>query len=156
MIHKYLRLATLEDIPVLLRFAKNFHQASPYRSMRFNTEKGRKFLEGIISGRNTEGIVIVALKDDVPIGMLVGSCAEPVFSSAKIATELGWWIEEEHRATRASILIYSAYEDWAMRVGCTHVQGAYLPGVSPDLDQFYKSRGYSQVESSYLKVLKVF
>lgn len=156
MISDYLRMATLEDIPVLLKFAKNFHDASPYRSMRFNTEKGRKFLEGIISGRNTEGVVILALKDKIPIGMLVGSCSEPVFSSAKIAVELGWWIEVEHRKSRASVLIYKAYEDWALRVGCTHVQGAYLPGVSPDLHQFYKKHGYAQVESSYLKVLKVY
>ncbi len=154
MIEKYLRIATSKDIPDLLRFAKNFHKASPYRSMRFDTDKGRKFLEGIITGKNSEGIVLVALKDGIPIGMLVGACAEPVFSSARIATELGWWIEEEFRNTRAALLIYEAYEDWAKRVGCTHVQSAYLPGISPALDKFYKKRGYTQVESSYLKVLK--
>lgn len=155
MIEKYIRIGQMEDVPILLKFAKNFHQASPYRSMRFNSEKGKKFLEGILSGRNTEGIVLVALQDGNPIGMLVGACSEPVFSSSRVAMELGWWIEPEFRKTRASALIYTAYEDWAMRVGCSHVQGAYLPGVSPDLDEFYKKRGYRQVESSYLKVLRM-
>jgi RimJ/RimL family protein N-acetyltransferase len=155
LIQNYLRLATLDDIPTLLRFAKNFHRASPYRGMRFDSQKGKEFLEGIIIGRQTEGIVLVALKDSQPIGMLVGACSEPVFTRSKVAMELGWWIEEEFRKTKASFLIYKAYEDWAFRVGCSHVQGAYLPGVSPELDEFYKKRGYIQVESSYLKTLKV-
>lgn len=153
MISDYLRLATVEDIPTLIKFARNFHRASPYNLMRFDTEKGRKFLRGIIEGPPTFGIVLVALKDKKPIGFLVGVCEEPVFTSSKVAMELGWWIEEEHRGTRASALIFSAYEDWAFRVGCTHVQGSYLPGVSKDLTNFYKNRGYVQTESSFVKTL---
>ena len=156
LIQNHLRLATLDDIPVLLDFAKNFHKVSPYRGMRFNTQKGIDFLKGIITGSKTEGVVLVALKDGEPIGMLVGACTEPVFTSARVAMELGWWIEPEFRSTRASLLIYTAYEDWAKRVGCSHVQGAYLTGISPELDKFYKKRGYTQVESSYLKTLKVY
>lgn len=152
---KYVRIATVEDIPVLLKMARNFHKASPYRGMRFDREKGRKFLEGVILSSNTEGIVLVALKEGNPVGMLVGACSEPVFTGNKVAMELGWWVEEESRGSRASFLLYRAYEDWAFRVGCSHVQGAYLPGVSPDLDSFYKKLGYIQVESSYLKTLRV-
>lgn len=155
MIEKYLRLAVLEDIPVLLDFARNFHRASCYNGMKFDRVKGEKFLRGIIMGSTMDGVILVALQDDKPIGFLVGMANEPVFSSVKIATELGWWIEPESRHTRASFLIYRAYEDWAFRIGCTHVQGAYLPGVSPDLDEFYKKRGYLQVESSYLKTLRL-
>lgn len=154
-ISKYLRLARLEDIPKLVRFARNFWDASPYKSMKFDVIKGEKFLRDIISGSNVDAIVLVALDDDKPIGFLVGVCDQPVFSSARIAVELGWWIEPKSRGTRASFLIYSAYEDWARRIGCTHVQGAYLPGISPDLDEFYKKRGYIQVETSFLKVLKL-
>lgn len=154
MIDKYLRLGTLEDIPTLLRFARNFHNASPYKTMKFDRVKGEKFLRQILTGDKMDGVIIVALSDDEPIGFIVGVANEPVFSSAKIATELGWWIEPEHRGTRSSMLIYSAYEDWARRIGCHYVHGAYLPGVSPSLDEFYKKRGYFQVESSYMKTLK--
>ena len=155
MIEDHLRLATLDDIPVLLKFAKNFHTVSPYRGMRFSRDKGEEFLKGVILGPQSEGIILVALKDTKPIGMLVGVAREPVFTRSRVAMELGWWIEEADRHSRASFLIYSAYEDWAKRVGCSHVQGAYLPGVSPTLDQFYKKRGYKQVESSFLKTLTV-
>jgi len=153
-VEKYLRLATLEDIPVCMRFARNFHRASPYNTMKFDTIKGEKVLRDIISGNQMDSIIILALHDDKPVGFIVGVANEPVFSSVKIATELGWWVDPEHRGSRASLLIYSAYEDWARRVGCHYVQGAYLPGVSPPLDEFYKKRGYRQVESSFIKTLK--
>lgn len=153
-VDKYLRLGRIEDIPLLLKFARSFHMASPYKTMKFDAIKGEKFLRDILSGKQTDGIIIVALHDDEPIGFIVGIANEPVFSSCRIATELGWWIEPHKRGTRASALIYSAYEDWAKRIGCHYVHGAYLPGVSPELDEFYKKRGYIQVESSYIKTLK--
>lgn len=152
---EYLRLATLDDIPKLMRFAKNFWLASPYKSMKFDAIRGEAFLRSIITGSKMDSIILVALHDGEAIGFLVGTSDQPAFSSARIAVELGWWIEPDRRGTRASFLIYSAYEDWAKRIGCSHVQGAYLPGVSPSLDEFYKKRGYVQVESSYLKVLKL-
>lgn len=155
MIEKYLRLAKLDDVPVLMNFARHFLAASPYKGFRFASSKGEEFLRKAITGALKDHVVLVALHDGKPIGFLVGAALEPVFSSVKIATELGWWIEPDARRTRASFLIYNAYEDWAARIGCDAVQGAYLPGVSPELDEFYKRRGYVQVESSYLKRLKI-
>lgn len=151
---RYLRLARVDDIPDLMRFARNFHFASPYKTMRFDPAKTEKMFRDVISGNQLDGIVLLALQDDKPIGFLAGMANEPVFSRAKISMELAWWIEPDCRRTRASFLIYSAYEDWARRVGCHYVQGAYLPGVSPELDEFYKKRGYHRVESSYIKTLK--
>lgn len=156
MIEQHLRLATLDDIPILLNLAKNFHKVSPYRGMRFNTQKGKDFLASVITGPKSEGVILVALKDTKPIGMLIGWAAEPVFTSNKVATELCWWVEEEYRKTRGALLLYNAYEDWAARVGCSHIQGAYLSGWRADLHDFFKKRGYIQVESSYLKTLKVY
>lgn len=151
---KYVRLATHEDIPVLLEFASKFHRMSPYGGLSFSHEKGSVFLKTVIEGSLRDFVCLVALNDSKPIGFLVGAANEPVFSGDRIATELGWWIEEESRGTRASMLIYAAYEDWAKRVDCVAVQGAYLPGVSTDLEKFYKKRGYHLVESSYLKRLR--
>ena len=154
MIQKYVRLATREDLPVVLKYAKNFHKASPYRSMRFDSEKSKKFFESTLGASQTS-VMLIALKSSEPIGFLTAMAAEPVFSSEKISMELAWWVEPEHRRTRSSYLLFKAYEDWALRVGCSYVQGAYLPGVSTDLDDFYRSQGYTEVESSYMKRIKL-
>lgn len=155
MIKDHVRLATLEDIPEILKFAKAFMKASPYRLMTFDPKKGKDFLTSLIDSPLSEGVVLLALKDGKPVGFLVGVASQPVFSSNKFSMELGWWVEPEHRGCRGALLMYAAYEDWAKRVGCSHIQGAYLPGVSPDLDKFYKKRGYVLTESSYVKVVKI-
>ncbi len=154
-IEKHLRLGTTEDIPNLVKFSRHFHFASPYKTMKFDALKTEQTFRNLMSGSKMDGIVLVGLLNDKPIGFLAGVAHEPVFSSAKVAMELAWWIEPECRKTRASLLIYSAYEDWARRIGCHYVQGAYLPGVSPRLDEFYNKRGYIQVESSFIKTIKL-
>lgn len=154
-IRNYVRLAEPRDIPILIKFIRKFVSSSPYKTMKFDSERLRVFFKNIIEGVNPTGIVLVALKDGNPIGCIVGAYAEPVFSSDKVSTELGWWIEPEYRKTKASLYVFDAYEDWARRVGCSYVQSAYLPGISPSLDRFYQRRGYRQVESSFLKTLRL-
>jgi hypothetical protein len=154
-VEKHVRLAKIDDVPVLVEFAKHFWRFGPYKALRFDSLKMKKFFEAIITGSALEAVCLIALKDEKPVGFIVGAASEPVFSSQKVAMELGWWIEEEHRSSRASLLVFRAYEDWAKRVGCHAVQGAYLEGLSPDLEKFYRRSGYRQVESSFMKVLKV-
>lgn len=155
MIEKYVRLAKEEDIERLLELSKEFHKASPYRHLGFDTNKGKSFLIEAIRGMGYNTIVLVATKDTEVIGFIVGAATEPVFSSSKVSMELGWWVTPKHRNTRASFLLFKAYEDWALRAGCSYVQAAFLPGVSNDLDEFYKKQGYIQVESSYMKRIKI-
>jgi len=155
LIQNYVRLATPEDIDLLIGFMKSFHKVSPYRSMRFDTHRSRDFLNGVIKGSLKDHVALIALKDGKAVGFLVGGANQPVFSQAKIAVEMGWWIDEEHRNTRSALLIFQAYEDWAFRIGCSHIQAAYLPGVSPPLERFYEKRGYVQVESSFLKTIRI-
>lgn len=153
MIDKYLRIATPDDVPTLVGFARKFHEASPYKGLEFAATKVNEAFDSVTRGSLKEGVVIIALSDDKPIGFIAGVVSETLFSRDRIATELAWWIEESHRNTRASLLIYNAYEDWARRVQCVAVQGAYLPRVGTDLKEFYEKRDYRQVETSYMKVL---
>lgn len=153
MIDKYLRLARPDDQKVLVDFMRNFHALSPYKTIPFDAGKVEKVFNEITTGMLVDGVILVALKDDEPIGFLAAVAAEPLFASQKIAMELGWWIEEGHRNSRASILIYRAYEEWARRIKAVAVQSAYLPGISPELDRFYERSGYTQVETSFMKVL---
>lgn len=153
MIEKCLRLATLEDIDWLVSCARKFHIASPYNVVGFSESKSHGIFESVIRGKLEDGVILVVLQDEAPIGFLAGMVSQPLFSSQRIAMELAWWVEPDQRGTRASLLVYRAYEDWARRVGCVAIQGAYLPGFSPGLDKFYERRGYRQVETSYMKEL---
>ena len=151
-----LRLATTEDVDVVLRFALDFYKASPYKLMRFDRRKATEFLCSVIHSGHTIGLALIALEDSKPVGILIGVQAEPVFSGVEMATELAWWVDPECRDRSAGRLMLDAYEDWALRVGCSYVQVASLVDLSPvELEEFYKSRHYVQAENSFMKVIKI-
>lgn len=155
MIEKYVRLAKPEDVSIIVNLMENFHRESPYRAVRFDSFKSKEFILGVIKGNIRNHICLVALKDEGVVGFIVGGLAEPVFSTTKIASELGWFVKPEARGTKASYLLFKAYEDWAYRAGAKIVQSAYLPELTPGLDKFYDREGYHPVEQSYIKIVRI-
>lgn len=150
-VSKYVRVARLEDVPDLVRMARNFHKASPYRYLKFDTQKVTESFKKVVTGPGTDMIALLAYKDNQNIGMVVAAADAPPFSSEKVSTELAWWVEPSHRKTRAALFLFEAYEAWAQRVGCRGIQSAYLVGTDHDPSGFYLRKGYQPVESSYLK-----
>jgi GNAT superfamily N-acetyltransferase len=150
-VSKYVRVAKQEDVPDLIRFARNFHKSSPYKWLRFDQKKVKESFERVTSSPGTDMIALIAYKGDENIGMVVAAADSPPFSSEKVSTELAWWVEPEHRKTRAALFLFEAYEEWARRVGCRGVQSAYLLDTNHDPSEFYIKKGYTEVESSFLK-----
>lgn len=150
-VSKYVRIATPEDVPDLVRFAKNFHKDSPYRWLKFDTAKVTQAFKQVTSGPGVDMIALIAHKDGQNIGMVVAAADSPPFSSEKVSTELAWWVEPQFRKTRAALFLFEAYEEWAKRVGCRGVQSAYLVGTDHNPSAFYEKKGFLEVESSYLK-----
>lgn len=150
-VSKYVRVARREDVPDLVRFARNFHKSSPYKWLRFDTKKVTESFERVTSSPGTDMIALIAYKENENIGMVVAAADSPPFSSEKVSTELAWWVEPQHRKTRAALFLFEAYEEWAKRVGCRGVQSAYLLNTDHDPSEFYKKKGYTPVETSFIK-----
>lgn len=155
MIEKYVRLAKPEDATAIVDLMRDFHKDSPYRAIRFDSTKSKEFISGVIKGNVRNHICLIALKDDKVVGFIVGAMGDAPFSSDKIASELGWFVKKEARGTKASYLLFKAYEDWAYRAGAKIVQSAYLPELTPGLDKFYDREGYRPVEQSYIKIVRI-
>lgn len=152
---EHVRIATVEDLPALLDFAKAFHKESPYRNLRFDYGKTWASYKQVIEAGGLNSIVLIAHEGGKPLGMVAAVCDSPVFSSDRVATELAWYIGVPYRKSRKAFLLFQAYEEWARRVGCDYVQGAYLIGEGQaDLQKFYEHKGYKGVEMSYIKSLK--
>lgn len=155
MIEKYVRLAKPEDVPFIVDLMREFHHDSPYKIVRFEKNKSKDFILGVIKGNIRNHICLVALREDRVVGFIVGAIGDTPFSSDKIASELGWFVQREARGTKASYLLFKAYEDWAYRAGAKLVQSAYLPSLTPGLDKFYDREGFHPVEQSYIKVVRI-
>jgi len=147
-----LKLAQADDYNHVIRMARNFHRVSPYSVLGFSEDKVGEMFRHYLRGDKTEIIFILACNPH-PVGMIVGYANKTPFSDTKVASELAWWVDEEYRRSKGSILLFKAYEDWALRVGCSLSQMAMLDEVT-DLSAFYEKQGYIPAEKSYIKYLK--
>lgn len=147
-----IKIATLEDLPGLLKVLKNFFDASPFNGLTdFDVVIATETATKIIQGEKENGIVLLYLKEGVVKGVLAGLCHQMFFSKDKVATELCWWVDEDARG-RDSLELISAYEFWAEKVGCTITTMANLTGTTGErLDKYYKRRGYTPLETAYGK-----
>lgn len=148
-----LKLADQNDFPHILRMARNFHEASPYTPLSFNEERCLEFFQSYLMGDKTEVIIILAVDEDYPFGMIIGQAGQPAFSNQRVSQELAWWIDPEYRGTKDSLMLLQSYEDWSLRVGCKITQVAMLDG-STNLEKYYTKRGFTPAEYSYIKEVK--
>jgi GNAT superfamily N-acetyltransferase len=147
----YLKLAEEKDREDFIRMCKNFFDVSPFSSMTFS----RVQLDGVFDvalNNRLNAIVILLVEGEDNVGMVVGHCSSPLFAEEAIASELAWWVDEEHRNSRKASELIAAYEDWAIRVGAHSSTLAYIEEVSPpSVSRYYERLGYTKTETSYLK-----
>lgn len=144
-----LKLAEASDYEDIIRMARSFHEASPYSDLGFSEQKCKELFETYLRGDKRELIIILAVEES-PFGMIIGYANSLPFSPDRIAMELAWWVDEDHRGSRDSLLLFKAYEDWCKRVGAKVAQMAMLDDVT-NLSQFYLKQGYVPAEKSYIK-----
>lgn len=153
-----LKLADAGDYPHIIRMARAFHQASPYADLEFSEEKCEQMFRLYLAGDKRELVIILAVPEakepsvqrEGPFGMIVGFANSIPFSNEKVAAELAWWVDEDKRGTKDSLLLFKAYEDWAVRIGAKVSQMAMLDEVT-NLSKFYVKQGYAPAERSYVK-----
>lgn len=151
----YLKLLEAKDIPRFVDLCYNFHQNSPFKDLSFNKEKVEALAISIIKGDKT-GSVVITIADDNHLlqGYIVGVTSETPFGNEKVALELAWWVEPEHRGSRKSYELLLAYKEWAKKVNCNIVQTGFLEGFSPEsLDKVYTKMGMIKHERGYMEVI---
>lgn len=144
-----IRSAVEEDVLDCLILFKQFHKESklPY------SWDAKKTQEAIIKSLPEDNYeILVAEKDNEVIGLLACLYGEPLFSSDRVANEIAWYVNKEHRTTSAGFRLFKAYENWALTNGADYVAMAYLEGIT-DLSDIYEKKGYLKSETNYIKEL---
>ncbi len=83
-------------------------------------------------------------------GVLMAVAFDHPFGAGRIAKETVWFVTPEARG-RGAIKMLDAYEVWARSVGCVSVGMASL--TTNDVSRLYERRGYSAVETHFMKPL---
>jgi hypothetical protein len=145
-----IRPATIADIDPIVEMARPFLDYSMFAD---HTQINDDDLIQALCNLLDNGIILVAEKDSKIIGALCGMMSQFWFSpKTKVAIELGWWIQEEHRSGMSAVRLLNAFEDWAKNMGASVVSLSDLR-VADDYPagKLFNKLGYSVVERAHLK-----
>lgn len=114
-------------------------------------EKLDKLIEDLTKEDIDNHILLIA-KNPEPCGLIAGVTSEIIFSRDKIASELMWWVDEEHRRSKVGMALLQAFELWASRIGCNMVQMVSVETeIAEALERVYTSNGYKVTEKAFIK-----
>ena len=146
-----IRDATLDDAANLLRMGELMQQESPrFNKFTFDREKSAALINHLISINN--GIIVVAEKDGVIVGMLGGMVTEHFFSRDLYACDFVVYIEPEYRGGSTVIRMIKLFEQRAIELGAKEVS----LGISTELQSertasLYEKLGYIRSGISTIK-----
>lgn len=143
-----IRLATLEDMPALLRMGKSFFDASGYGGLTtFDHDDTSDLLSRLIDAETlvTDGK-----------GAMLGFVVFPMFmnSSTVVAQELFWWVDKAFRKTGVGVEILKHAEDLARMKGAKSMMMLSLKELDGErVNKLYQRMGYQEREQTYMRIL---
>jgi len=100
------------DIDAVTILASVFNQQSVYSRWKFNFGRTAYILEEII---NTEDVFAqVLVLDDKVVGFFVGQITTNEWVDCDIASDLAFYIQEEHRKGTWGVRLIKNFEAWAL------------------------------------------
>lgn len=147
-----IRLATPSDIPVVVDMAKRFISFAPHGKMaNATTESLEQAAVTIIE----HGAIFLAEVNGQIAGMLWAFITPIWFAQhTPCATELAWWVEEEHRGGIAAIRLVRAFEEWAKAQGASMATMCdMVVEGQPPVGDIIMRLGYVPSERTFVKEL---
>jgi hypothetical protein len=127
---------------------KRLHGESLFSNMDYNEESVAKLGHVAATDENFFFHTIVELPTDVPVGMLIGMLQTTFFGTDKIATDLLFFIEPEHRGQCAEAIqeITTRYSRWGFYKGAKRVYLVSSTGIEPErTEHAYEACGFRKI-----------
>lgn len=145
-----IRNATVFDAEKLAEIGKKFFDYSAFKDY---VTYSKDSAEQAILKAMTQGCVFVAEKDNEIVGGIVGLITPFWFNAnVKAATELAWFIDEDHRKGTVALRLYKTFEEWGYSNGADVfvMSDLVVDGETP-AGKLFDKLGYSTVERAHIK-----
>lgn len=149
-----LKIATVEDMPAILRMSRSFHEASPYKHLGYDESYAYRRAEECLRDQSRY-VIILSLSGDDPVGILAAASYPLMFNGCLGTTELMFWVDEEHRSGKHGKELKRAYEYWAKNVIGAQIacMGALEDERLSTMSRVYRRQGYQPAEHQFFKEL---
>lgn len=142
------RLAKMDDFPVVCQMAKEFHQCTEYRDIEFDEASCYLLFKSSLEN----GMVFVSEGREIT-GFILGlpfPC--PLNQMKTMVSELAWWVEPEYRNTSAGVRLLQTLERAAKEHGSTSLTMICLENMEPDkIQNIYQRMGYKPTERAFVR-----
>ena len=138
-----IRIAGLSDIDQVTEMAMKFATTTNYADFVVES-KVKEVVKSMLEKNIMEAIVLI----NDGVGLIAGTVIPFTYGHALMATEVAWWVDPEHRKTKAGIELLEAFEHWAKTVGCKLITMSCLDNK---IAKYYTKKGYHLTERAYMK-----
>jgi RimJ/RimL family protein N-acetyltransferase len=106
------RRARVDDLPWALEECRRLAQF--YRIQRVSLfPADAREAAALLRTLMEHHLFLVAERDGVPLGLITGSVsAHPCNQVVRVLGELFWWVSEQHRGSRAGLMLLDAFLEW--------------------------------------------
>lgn len=142
---------THKDMDDLLKLGRAFYAASGYEElgMPYDEESQRQHAAHVLD----TGLVVVARVEGTneAVGM-IGILLHPFHlnTNIRMATEVVWWVEPEHRRSDLGPALVKFAKDYAKRKGAKWHAMTTLANTPKGVDAFLTSEGMTPVETAWI------
>jgi GNAT superfamily N-acetyltransferase len=143
------REAQIEEVLAIARLMKGFEEETAHVKVdpEYTNEKYKSMM-----GKGLATLFVLETDEGEMVGSLGCIVGPDLHTPRIIAVETFWFVVPEHRGDGLMLMRY--FEQWAKLKGCDAVAMIHMVDSSPDsLGHVYKRRGYTKIESHYLKEL---
>ncbi len=151
-----IKVATVEDIDAVYLLCREFQAISPYADQEISKEKFYEFLEFYLQPDPNAHMVLIYETEGAIEGIIAGimTVGSHIFSTNRVATELVWYVREDHRRGMAPIRLLRAYEGWAKLMGAKKVSLTAVDNEHREmLTAMYHKLGYKSTEETFIRTL---
>lgn len=147
-----IRQANKFDIPAIIGMLKNYRNNAPIEVLK--TANNEEYINGLLSEIIAgAGFILLAEKDNVPIGMLIAANIPNVWNPQAIqCSEVAYWVEPEFRGGTAAYRLIAAYVskcEQLMQQGTIQMFTVSKMSNSPDLK--YHKFGFKKLEETWIR-----
>lgn len=140
------REANDTDVPAIVRMGQRFARMVYGDKLADNPTQIAALAQQLMT--SPDGALFVAEKGGAVVGMIGLLAYLHPMSGERIATEMAWWVEPEHRGIGMRLL--KRAETWAVAQQALVFQ---MIAPTPDVERFYARVGFSKVETTYQRRL---
>lgn len=141
------KLATIDDMPKLIRMARSFFDVSGYSRI---AEFKKDTVESVLTKLIGEGYLITT--DGGMLGFVIFPCFFD--DTSLLMQELFWWVDEDSRGKGAAVEMLKLAESIAKDKNCRASIMINIDELDGDrVSKLYSKLGYNKSENNFMKVL---